>query len=247
MDSSSRVGPAPKGNGKIFAAVIILLLIGGILTIRSQMSNAALRAVFVDSSIGAGAATGHQLGKADAPVQIVEFGDFECPHCGEFAATTEADIRAKLVNTGIVGFRYYDYPLPQFKNSWTAHLAASCAEDQGKFWEMHDKLYASQDKWNSLGSNLPIKVMAEFAKDLGLNADEFTTCIQTQKTAPRILGNRAEGVRRTPAGEKLGTPTFFIGARMFHAVPYDRFKQIVDSTIMEMKADSAKHAGTARR
>ena len=137
------VEPRPAIPGmKLFASVLSAVALVGIVALL-YLTTRPRGAIVVDPTASAGAPEGHLIGKADAPVQVSEFGDFECPHCGEFARVTEPDVRAKLVNTGIVAFRYYDFPLPGFKNSWTAHLAASCAEDQGKFWEMHDKLYGN--------------------------------------------------------------------------------------------------------
>jgi protein-disulfide isomerase len=172
---------------------------------------------------------GHLIGKADAPVQVMEFGDFECPHCAAFARETEPEVRATLVKTGIVAFRYFDFPLPKFKNSMTAHLAASCAESQGKFWEMHDRLYGSQAEWNGDATSDPLSVMAKYAAELKLDVGAFRSCVSSQKFAARIQDNRAEGVRRGVTG----TPTFILGKRTFHGVTFEQFKAIVDSAVAE--------------
>jgi hypothetical protein len=230
------------GNTKLFAALVVVVALIGVGTLGYVVSRPRRATVLVAPSAPGGTGVGHLEGNADAPVQVIEFGDFECPHCAEFALVTEPDIRTKLINTGIVGFRFYDYPLASFTHSWTAHIAASCAEDQGKFWAMHDRLYASQDEWNGLATNDPVKVMSKFASDIGLDVKAWTTCVTTQATAPRVLGNEAEGARRN----FVGTPTLFAGKRMFHGVTYDQFKAIVDSTLAEQKADSAANARSAR-
>jgi protein-disulfide isomerase len=232
-----------SGNVKFFTVVVALIAVGGMAALGYVVSSRRPGTVLVAPLVPAGTGTGHLEGRADAPVQVAEFGDFECPHCAQFALVTEPDIRTKLINTGLVAFRFYDFPLPGFKHSWTAHIAASCAEDQGKFWEMHDRLYASQDEWNALATSDPLKVMTKFAGDLGLDVKAWTTCVTTQATAPRVLGNQAEGLQRN----FKGTPTLFMGKRMFNGVTYDQFKAMVDSTLAEQKADSAAGARSAGR
>jgi len=168
-------------------------------------------------------------------VQVIEFGDFECPHCGEWATVTEPDVRARFVNTGIVAFRYFDMPIAAFKHSWTAHLAASCAEEQGKFWEMHDKLYATQLEWREDVTKDPMALFRKYAVALGIEPTAWETCVTTQKPAARIKGNREEGMRR----KIEGTPTFIIGDKMIGAASFDQFKAYVDTALAAAKAAGA--------
>ena len=132
-------------------------------------------------------------------VQVMEFGDFECPGCGNFATVTEPDIRTRLINTGVVGFRFYDFPLSQHKNSFTAHLAAACADDEGKFWEMHDRIYAGQDEWSDLVAKVPdpMSIFKRYAKELGLNVKAWEDCVSTQERAAN-----AHAHHRQSAGER---------------------------------------------
>ena len=78
---------------------------------------------------------GYTIGNANAPVEVTEFGDFECPACGHFATLTEPDIRKRYVSTGKVLWRFVDFPLTMHRNTWHASRAAACADEQGKFWE----------------------------------------------------------------------------------------------------------------
>ena len=108
-------------------------------------------------------------------------------------------MRSRLISTGIVGFRFFDFPLTQHKNSFTAHLAAACADDQGKFWEMHDRIYAGQDEWSDLTNpamTSPLPVFRRYATELGMNVKTWEDCVTTQKYTARIKGNQAEGMRR---------------------------------------------------
>ncbi|MGH7654790.1 MAG: DsbA family protein, partial [Gemmatimonadaceae bacterium] len=225
-----------------FVGALVLVVLAGVAGLGYALSHRGPKVIIVDPNIPAGAPLGHLMGKADAPVQVMEFGDFECPACGDFANVTEPDVRTRLINTGIVAFHYYDFPLSQHKNSFTAHLAAACADDQGKFWQMHDRLYAGQDEWSDLTDpNItdPLSIFRKYAKDLGLDVSTWEKCVTTQKYTAQIKGNQAEGIRR----DVEQTPTLFIGNQKVNNVSYDQFKQLVDAALANVakaKADSAR-------
>lgn len=181
-----------------------------------------------DSAVASGPAQGYTMGKADAPVQIMEFADFECPGCGQFATVTEPDVRKRIIEPGFASITFYDYPLPQHKNTQSAHNAAACAADQGKFWEMHDRLFATQDQWNTQATDNPGPFMEKYAADIGLNASTFKACFNSRKHQGRILANVAEGDRKQVGS----TPTFIIDNKLYPgALPYDALKAVVDSAI----------------
>ena len=225
-----------QGNTRQFIGVLVLVAIAGVGGLGYAITRPGTKAITVDPTIPAGAAEGHVLGNASAPVRVIEFGDFECPGCGDFANITEPDVRARFVNTGVVAFEFFDFPLTQHKNTWTAHNAAACADDQGKFWEMHDRLYANQNDWNAIATSNPVKVMRQYAVGLGLDAQTWESCVTTQKAAARIKGNQAEGVRRNVTG----TPTFVIGDKMVSALSYDQFKAYVDSALAAARLSARK-------
>ncbi|MBI1808864.1 MAG: thioredoxin domain-containing protein, partial [Gemmatimonadetes bacterium] len=175
------------------------------------------------------------VGREDAPVRVVEFADFECPSCGSWATLTEPDVRARLINTGQVAIRFYDFPLPMHKNTWAASNAAACAAEQGKFVEMHDRLFQGQIEWNGEATSKPKGVFMGYAKELGLDVAKFESCFDSQRMIPRIKGNRAEAERRQIAQ----TPTFVIGDKAIPGdIPFDQFKKYVDDEL-------AKHAPAA--
>jgi protein-disulfide isomerase len=236
--------PVRKANSKQFLGVLVAVAVVGVAALGYALSHSGPKVIIVDPNLPAGAADGHLMGNPNAPVQVMEFGDFECPACGNFATITEPDIRTRLINTGVVAFRFFDFPLSQHKNSWTAHLAAACAGDQGKFWEMHDRLYAGQDEWSDLVADVPdpLSIFRRYAKELGLDVKTWETCVVTQKDAARIKGNQAEGVRR----DVQSTPTLIIGNQQVNGVTYDEFKKLVDQALADAtkaKADSARKAG----
>ncbi|MCU0633990.1 MAG: DsbA family protein [Gemmatimonadaceae bacterium] len=187
----------------------------------------------VDPSIPLPKAQGYVKGKADAPVEIIEYADFECPGCGQFAAVTEPDIRAKLIETGEVRFRFMDHPLIELhQNTMAASLAAACANEQGKFWEMHDRIFMGQPDWSSYATSNPRKIFRQYVTEIGADGAAWDKCFDEQKFIPQIEANRNEGLQRGIRG----TPTFIVGGRMLTGNPtYDNIKALVDSA----KADLA--------
>lgn len=183
-------------------------------------------------------AEGYLIGKPDAPVQLAEFGDFECPQCALFAAVTEPDVRKRLVDSGLVAYRYYDFPLTEIhKNTMAASHAAACANAQGKFWEMHDRLFAGQNEWNGIATSSPEKFMAQYAAEIGLDTKAFQGCYDSQQFALQIAANRAEGDRR----RINGTPTFFLNDRMLVGnITYDQLRKEVDAVLAEQQKAGGK-------
>jgi protein-disulfide isomerase len=169
-------------------------------------------------------ARGYVFGDTTAPVQIIEFADFECPACGQFATLTEPDVRTRLVQTKQAYVRFFDYPLPMHRNTWDASHAAACADEQGKFWQMHDTLFANQDRWNGEATSKPKSAFMGYARELGLNEGQFEKCWDDRKYQSRIASNRAEAERR----RVTQTPSFIIGNKLVAgALGYDEIKKLV--------------------
>jgi protein-disulfide isomerase len=237
-----------RGNSsqRFYVVLALVAVIGAIFIVRAARAPRAVANV-TTAPITAAQAEGYLMGNPNAPVQIMEFADFECPACGNFAVITEPDVRNRIVNTGIASYRFFDFPLPMHKNTMAASNAAACAADQGKFWEMHDELFRNQPEWNGESDNKdnPKKVFLGYVKSLGMNTDAWEKCFDSQAHQSRILANQAEGVRR----HVQSTPTFVIGARMIPgALSYDAFKAYVDSAAKEApvaaKSDSATKSTT---
>ncbi|HEX2781810.1 MAG TPA: thioredoxin domain-containing protein, partial [Gemmatimonadaceae bacterium] len=125
-------------------------------------------------------ARGYVLGDTTKGVQVMEFADFECPACMQFATITEPDVR-KLVQQGKISYRFYDYPLPMHANTWDASNAAACANEQGKFWEMHDALFENQDRWNGEATRSPKPVLKGLAQQVGLDAAKWEQCFDEER------------------------------------------------------------------
>jgi protein-disulfide isomerase len=167
---------------------------------------------------------GYVIGSDSAPVEITEYADFECPACSEFALVQWPSVRDRLVETGRLRWRYRDWPIDQLHpNARVAAHAAACANDQGKYWEMHDALFGGQARWTRR-KNAP-SIMRGYARDLALNLDEYDQCMQSAMYAGRIQASYDEG-------SKLGvgsTPTFLIDGRLYSGVlASDSIRKLVD-------------------
>ena len=161
------------------------------------------------------AAKGPSRGPDNAAVTIVEFSDFQCPFCGRVYPTVE-----KLMKDydGKVRLVFRHFPLSFHANAEKAAEAAACAQDQGKFWQMHDKMFSNQQK-------LAVDDLKSFAKDLGLDQGKFDKCLDSGEKAALVSADEKDGEQ---AGVS-GTPAFFInGVFINGAVPYEQFKEAVD-------------------
>ena len=236
VSSAKRGGP-----GRGFWIVLGVLVLLGVTGLSWMASRPKTQVTRIDPNLPAMKAEGYVLGSPSAPVEVIEFADFECPACGQYATLTEPDVRTRLVNTGRVRVRYIDYPLPMHKNTWDASLAAACANDQGKFWEMHDALFANQDRWNREATNRPRGPIGDLAKSVGLDMTKYNACMDADTHRAKIQSHVAEAEKRNITS----TPTFvFNGTVVPSALPYDAFKKYVDEAA-NAPAPAAKPDTTA--
>jgi protein-disulfide isomerase len=216
------------GPGRGFWLTLGLAVVLGIGLIGFLANRPKVTATTIDPNLPPMKAEGYLLGSPTAPVEVIEFADFECPGCGQFSTLTEPDVRTKLVNTGKIRVRFMDFPLPMHKNTWDASLAAACANDQGKFWEMHDQIFQNQDRWNGEATSRPRPVLADMAKNLGLDMSKYDDCMKSEKYRAKVQSHLQEAERR---GVQQ-TPTFVIGGKMVPgAIPYDAFKKLIDEEL----------------
>lgn len=157
--------------------------------------------------------TDPSLGNPKAPVTLIAFEDFECPFCRKFTQQTESLLIQNEVKNGTVRLVWKDFPLSIHSHTQKAHEAGRCAWEQGKFWEYHDLLFSNQN-------NLEINSLKQYAKNLGLNENQFTACLDSGKYASLIKEKVDEGI----AAGVSGTPSFLInGAVVVGAQPYQAF------------------------
>ncbi len=170
------------------------------------------------------------LGKPDAPVTLVEFGDYQCHFCNVFFHSTEESIIRNYVDTGKVKMIFKDYNIIG-PDSVTSSHGAHCASDQGLFWEYHDILYANWTGENN-GWASPENQLG-FAQALGLDIDQWSECVAKGIHSQRILASN-EDAKSLELG---GTPAFFvIGSDgnitgLFGAQPYEAFVQIFEEEL----------------
>lgn len=172
------------------------------------------------------------LGKTDAPVTIIEYGDYQCPFCTQFFSQTEPQIVADYVTPGFVKmvFRNFAFLGPE---SLTAAAAAECANDQGKLWAYHDALYAAKvgDEQKGGGESDGFYSRAKFlqlATQVGLDATTFTSCLDSNKYAALVNKEKGDGA----AVGVDSTPTFYVnGQQIKGAQPYSVFKSTIDGLL----------------
>ncbi len=159
-----------------------------------------------------------RTGTASAPVQIVEFSDFECPYCG-IAAKTVHDVEAKYGDK--VSISFVNFPLPMHANAKKAAEASLCANEQGKFWEYHDKLFANQKQLDPAS-------LARYAIELGLDGRKFEVCLESGKMGATVEADLEKG---RSVGMQ-GTPGFYVnGIHISGAVPIEAFSEVIDAEL----------------
>ena len=162
-------------------------------------------------------------GAAQAPVTIIEFSDFQCPYCRRVQPTLK---RLLQEYDGMIKLVFRDFPLRNIHpEAQKAAEAAQCAADQQQFWPYHDKLFDT--------TRLHVEDLKKYAQELGLNTDQFNTCLDTGKYAQEVERDLQDGVK---AGVNA-TPSFFInGQPVSGAVDYDRFKDMIEAALEEARS-----------
>ncbi len=173
-------------------------------------------------------------GNPNAPVTVVEFSDFQCPFCSRFFTQTLPALQENYIDTGKIKLVYKDLPLDNLHpNARPAHIAAECADEQGKFWEYHDILFENQAEWNRLSSIGLSSQLNQYAADLGLQSASFEVCLNSPDIADEVNGDYLEAV----SYGATGTPTFFIGnekdgfIKLVGAQPYAVFQRAIDNQL----------------
>jgi protein-disulfide isomerase len=208
---------------KSFWAIIavIIVIFGGILVFNNHKASAP--------NGGSGTPTNHVEGQGSAGVTLVEYGDYQCPYCGQYFPIVQA-VQQKY-NTQIT-FQFRNLPLLQIhQNAFAAARAAEAASLQGKFWDMHDLLYQNQTTWGE-SSNAQV-YFQQYASQLSLNVQKFTQDAASSQVNDTINADVSAFLK---TGQEESTPTFFLdGKKIQPGYSVDAFSKLIDAEI------AAKH------
>jgi protein-disulfide isomerase len=164
------------------------------------------------------------VGPKSAPVQIVEFSDFQCPFCSRVVPTVK-QIEDKYAGKVHLAFR--NYPLPFHQNAQIAAEAGAAANAQGKFWQMHDKMFANQQALDRAS-------LEKYAGEIGLDVGKFKADLDSGKFKEQVNKDVAYANALGTGG--FGTPTFFINGHMISgAMPFENFAQVIDEELKKKK------------
>jgi protein-disulfide isomerase len=175
---------------------------------------------------------GFSVGKDDAPLVLVEYTDYQCPFCQQFHNTAYAQIKANYIDTGKLRFVSRDFPLDFHENARRSAVAARCAAEQGKYWELRHVMIVN-------ASQLQPDKLNGYAASASMDVNKFKACVDSDKYRAAIDKDVAEG----QAAGVNGTPSFVLGrvqngklegVRLVGAMPYAQF----DAKIQEMLAQA---------
>src|SRR5918997_5950782 len=171
------------GLKRFYAVLAALALIGlGVLTyLLLKPDTVSIPANVTIQASDTSGFKGYVKGSPDAPVEITEFADYQCPFCQTFATLQMPSIEDRLIKTGRVRWRYRDFPLEQHSFARLAAHSAACADEQGKYWEQHQRIYEGQSEWAAARNPAPI--FRGYAEVLGLNLGQYDACMEAGKYA----------------------------------------------------------------
>jgi protein-disulfide isomerase len=173
------------------------------------------------------------LGSKEAPLVVVEFTDFQCPYCNRFYTQIFPELKKEYIDTGKMRFLTHEFPLDFHPQAMPAAMAARCAGEQGKYWEMKDALMTNS-------ANLSSDLITQLARDRGLDMDKYKACVESGKYREQIA---QEG----PAARAIGingTPSFVIGRQsgdyvegylVVGAQPFQNFDAVAKKLLAEGK------------
>ena len=173
-------------------------------------------------------------GNLDAPIVVVEYSDFQCPFCQRHFEQTQPTLDADFVDTGKVLWVFKHFPLDIHPQAPQAGVAAECAAEQGKFWEMRELIFSNTSSWSTSDPN---PVFSDLAGELGLDVEAFDACLTDPEIAQRVESDLQDG-----APFVRGTPTFIVlyngqGSVIPGALPADRFTEILNEVLAETDAN----------
>jgi protein-disulfide isomerase len=212
-----------SNTGLIAGVIIAAVLIFGGLTwaiLSAPSSNAPVsngNVTFNDAT------SSPSVGPDDAKVVVHIYGDFQCPACKAAEPGVEAAIAAFKDR---VKFIWKDFPLLTIhRNARAGSNAARCAQDQGKFWEMHDLLYTQQDSWAEQSD--PKDSFSAYASQLGLDVNAFNSCYASSKDDDKVMADESEGI----TNGVNATPTFYVNKAQYVGMGADQWTNVLNAAL----------------
>jgi protein-disulfide isomerase len=167
------------------------------------------------------------LGSPDAPVTMIEYSEYLCPFCRRFALETMPQIEKEYIDTGKVKLVFRDFPV-HGQPAVAMALVAECAADQGKFWEMHMFLWKRYEEWSQ--SQDILATFQGYAEELGMDTEEFTSCLREGTVVERIIEDYNIGVQDGVEA----TPSFLVNGTLVRgAMPFEEFQKVIDEALGE--------------
>lgn len=196
----------------------LILVFGGIFWFTKSKSSAP------GTSGSQSKASNHVIGANTKGVELIEFGDYQCPACGQFFPITQ-QLKAKYGDD--ISFRFANFPLVQIHpNAMVAARAAEAASLQGKFWEMHDLLFQNQTTWSGMGN--PSPVFEQYAKSLNLDIEKF----KADSASSAVLETINADVQEAQSYDASATPTFILnGKKIDNPTSLEAFTKVIDEAI----------------
>ena len=174
------------------------------------------------------------IGDPNAPITIIEFSDFQCPFCARFDSQTLPSILEEYIEQGKVKLVFRDFPIQSIHpNAVAAHVASECANEQGKFKNMHDMLFDNQNEWNKQETVNALSLFSQYATEIQLEQETFDSCLTSGKYLQEIQKDIEDGRDYGVSG----TPGFFIGndeigyVELKGAQPFESFKKVIDAQL----------------
>lgn len=210
----------------IILSIVIVAMVGLFFVTKKDPANSVITG---DPKVAS--STDHVRGDGNAPVTLIEYGDFQCPACGSFYPIIKS---LETTYKGKVKFVFRNFPLSQIHpNAFAAARAAEAAELQGKFFEMHDKLYETQSAWGETTTNQQ-SLFESYAKEIGLNMDKFKADYVSSQVADKINADINTG---TQAFSINSTPTFVLqGEKIDNPQDIDGFRTLIDAQLVKAGA-----------
>jgi protein-disulfide isomerase len=209
------------------AIAVALVAAAGWFTIRTPEAPLSFAAVAQDAEVDTSLVTEMRLGNADAPVTVVEYASFTCPHCQHFHETVFGQLKANYIDTGKINFIYREVYFDRF-GLW-AGMVARCGDGQ-RYFGIADMIYDKQSEWIAGGDD-PAKVAANLrtiGKTAGLSDEQLDACMADSAMAQAMVAVYQENAERD---EVTSTPSFRINGGEFSNMSYEDFAKVLDSKL----------------